>query len=210
MHLPTLSDKVSRDHAALVVIDMQNDFCDEHGTAGNRGQDLGEVRAMVPTLRSLIANARSGGLPVFFVRCTLTDESMPDNWRDRLGENPFPCLEGSWGADWYGVAPEAGDPVVTKHRFSAFIGTDFDLLLRTRGIQSLILTGTRTNQCVESTARDGFQWGYHIVFVSDCTSTTDPALHQTALATIERSFGQVVTAREIIDAWAHAASSPEH
>jgi ureidoacrylate peracid hydrolase len=108
------------------------------------------------------------------------------------------CEEGTWGAEWYEILPEPGDAIVTKHRFSAFIGTDFDLILRAKGIESLILTGTRTNVCVESTARDAFMMDYYVVVLSDCTASGSEEAHQRGLL---GSFGDKATSAEVIAEW---------
>jgi ureidoacrylate peracid hydrolase len=106
----------------------------------------------------------------------------------------------------YGVAPEPGDPLVTKHRYSAFINTDLDLILRAQGIKSLILTGVATNGCVESTARDGFMLDYYVVFVDDCSATSaGPGPHAGTLANIGRGFGEVVKAADLMSMWAPVA-----
>ncbi len=198
--LRTLEEKVDPKHAALLVIDMQNDFCHEDGTSGQRGFDVQSSQAIVPTLQRLVAAARVVRLPVIFVRVALNDDTVADNFRARLGDRPYPCREGSWGADWYGIAPEDGDTIVTKHRFSAFIGTDLDQILRVRGIRSIILTGTRTNVCVECTARDGDQLDYYSVVVSDCTSSGAEE-HEAAL-TRAKGFGLVAPAEDVLAAWA--------
>ncbi len=94
-----------------------------------------------------------------------------------------------------------GEPIVVKHRYSAFIDTDLDLILRSRGIQSLVMTGVATNVCVESTARDGYMRDYHIVFVDDCSACYDAAKHAATLRHITDHFGVVVQAADIIATW---------
>lgn len=204
--LRTLEEKVDPKHAALLVIDMQNDFCHEDGTSAGRDFDVRPVQAIVPALQQAIAGARRAGVPIIFARFALTDDIVADNFRERLAGNPYPCREGTWGAEWYGVTPEPGDAVITKHRFSAFIGTDLELTLRTRGIKSLILAGTRTNICVECTARDGYQLDYYIVVLSDCTAS-DPQEHQAMLDRANKGFGLVATSEEIVAAW-HRLRAP--
>lgn len=196
----SLVDKVSPSTSALVVIDMQNDFCHDDAAA-SRGFDGTHVQSIVPNLQQLITSAREVGTPVVFARVSLTDETVAENFLERSNGRPYPCKEGSWGAEWYGVNPEPEEVVISKPRFSMFIGTDFKRILQDMGVQSLILTGTRTNVCVECTARDGYQNDFYIVVLSDCTAASDQETHLDALKRLEKGFGVVATSNEVIDIW---------
>ena len=204
--LTTLTEKAAPGKAALLIVDMQNDFCHPEGAGAVNGGDVSHCVAMAPRLKELIASAREAGVLPIFIR------AVHNRWTDsppRLDRNDGRkagiCREGTWGADWYGVAPEPGDPVVTKHRYSAFINTDLDLILRAQGVKSIILTGVATNGCVESTARDGHMLDYYTVFVDDCSATsggTEP--HGFALKNIGRAFGTVVQGADLMEAWSGA------
>lgn len=208
--LHTLEEKVDPKHAALVVVDVQNDFCHEDSPYGKAGRDMAPVQAAVSRLLELIEAARAAGTLVIFVQVIHSAANDSDVWKEQKlrarGHLDPVCEEGSWGAEFYRVAPKPGEPVVTKHRYSAFTGTDLDMILRTRGIKSLIMTGISTNACVESTARDGFMHDYYIVFVSDCTAALGGLeRHEATLANIRDLFGIVVTAEEIMNVWRRAA-----
>jgi ureidoacrylate peracid hydrolase len=112
------------------------------------------------------------------------------------------CQTGTWGAEFYDLSPDPDDYILTKHRYSAFINTSLDLILRSNGIRTLIVTGTATHVCVDCTARDGFQHDYFVVIPADCTATSDPQLQEATLANFARHYGEVTTANEIIQAWA--------
>lgn len=203
--LTTLLEKVQPDHAALVVVDMQNDYCDPNGAAARNGQSVAMAQAMTPTLERFLSEARSAGVPVIFVRMAQTDDTKSEVYREqrmRRGSEVPICDEGTWGADFYGVHPEAGEPVITKHRYSAFIGTDLDLILRSRGIRSLMFTGVATNVCVESSARDAFMLDYYVVFIGDCSACSyGPETHSQTLANIQRHYGVVASAEEVLQCW---------
>jgi len=206
--LTTLAEKVDPRHAALLVVDVQNDFCHEQGACAKNGWDVRPMQAIIPTLNRLIGECRRAGLPVIFVGVTHSPADDSDVWRERQADRPhYICREGSWGAEWYGVKPLAEEPVVIKHRYSAFVGTGLDELLRARGIKSLIVSGTTTDRCVETAARDGFMRDYYIVFVSDCTATSKPEYHQRTLGIMEEIFGVVASAEEIIEAMQPAAQA---
>jgi ureidoacrylate peracid hydrolase len=93
---------------------------------------------------------------------------------------------------------------VVKHRYSGFVNTRLDSVLRTLRAQTLIMTGVSTNVCVESTARHGYMLDYRIAFVGDCCAAYSPEEHDAALFTIGRYFGTVTNANAVIDAWAEA------
>ena len=91
--------------------------------------------------------------------------------------------------------------IVTKHRYGAFESSDLDLVLRSRGIRTVIMTGVATNVCVETTARQAFLRDYYVVFTSDCTATYSQAEHDATLHNIDSFFGAVVTADEVRAGW---------
>jgi ureidoacrylate peracid hydrolase len=203
--MKTLSELVDPANTAVIVVDMQNDFIHPEGSNAKNGSDTSPGIAMAPRLQTLLDAARAVGTTVIFIQCIHTDETDSEAWVGRgNGRSMTTCREGSWGIEFYGVAPVEGEPVVIKHRYSAFIGTRLDSVLRTYKTKNLILTGVGTNVCVESTARDGFMMDYNIVFTSDCTAAGSEALHESTLENMRRHFGTVASAEEIIAVWAAA------
>jgi ureidoacrylate peracid hydrolase len=93
---------------------------------------------------------------------------------------------------------------VTKHRYSAFVGTDLEQVLRALGRRSVIMTGEATNVCVESTARDAYMRDFWVAFTSDCTASTSQAAHDATLYSMGKHFGQVLTSNDVIAAWQKA------
>ncbi|MBI3079426.1 MAG: isochorismatase family protein [Deltaproteobacteria bacterium] len=208
--LVTLAEKVDPAHAGLIVIDMQNDYCCSEGAIGKTGADLSPVQAMVPRLVGFIEQARSVSVPVFFVvhhHGRWTDTPAWLQRQSRFGVLPpeqarRTAVEGTWGAELVPeMKPTAEDRVVVKHRYSAFINTELETVLRARGIRTLLMTGTATNVCVESTLRHGFMLDYHIVLVEDCAACTDETMHRGTLENVRRHFGLVAKADEIMGCW---------
>lgn len=204
--LTTLAQKISPKHAAVLVIDMQNDFCHEDGIIARQGRNMTFKKAMAPRLVKFLSAARNNHVPVIFIRQenyreTLSDVAMEQKRRTQPVYGKLICRRGSWGARFYAVAPEPNEVVITKHRYSAFIDTNLDLILRSMGIRTLILTGVATNACVESTARDGFMKDYYIVFLRDCTATSTLEDHEATLRNINTYFGVVATSDELVDIW---------
>ena len=201
----SLEEKVDPKHTALIVVDVQNDFCHSEGAFGRRGRDMSSVQSMVHTLVDLIAKARTANVPIIFVRTSHGTWTNSDVWLERakdvsVSEIPI-CSDSSWGAEFYTVKPEPGDKIVVKHRYSAFYSTDLDVVLKARGIKTLVLTGVATNVCVETTARDAYQRDYYVVLVDNCSATFSIEDHQATLRNIRNHFGIVATADEVVRAW---------
>ena len=209
--LESLAGKVDPKNAALLIVDVQNDFAAEGGMMDREGNDLSMSQGIIPRLQQLIDEAHEVDVPVIFIRNVYNTDAnwyLSDVWleqakRARQGSYVIHsvCAPDSWAGDFYKIRPTEKDVIVTKHRFSAFQDTDLDLILRSRGIRTLIMTGIATNVCVESTARDGFFRDYYIVFTSDCTATYSKEDHEGTLNNIRRFFGEVVTADEVAGAW---------
>lgn len=200
-----LEEKVNPSTSALIVVDMQNDFVHHNGVFRKYGENLSAIQEMIPRLKELIGVARQTGIPIIYLRNITTYWVMSEVHRERIDEvraGEDYTLEGSWGAEFCeGILPKDNERVVIKHRYSGFVDTNLDLVLRSLGIKTLILTGVATNVCVESTARDGFMKDYRIILVEDCCAAYHNHLHESTLENINRTFGTVVSSKEIISAW---------
>lgn len=211
--LLTLEQKADPAHAALLVVDVQNDFCAEGGFFHRAGYDLTTIQRAVPPLARLLEHARRSGVFVAFVQAIYDPEvlSAPMRERNRRRNLEMPrCLTGTWGADFYVVRPQPGESVIIKHRYSAFVGTELERVLRRRGTRSLLLTGVSTDTCVESTARDGYFLDFYVTLVADCCGALSEEDHRGTLARADRDFAAVATSAEIIAAWqrTRAAAPP--
>jgi ureidoacrylate peracid hydrolase len=216
--LTTLERKVDPGHAALIVVDMQNDFCAPGGMMDAEGRDLSAVQEMATRLPALIDAARRAGALVVFVHNVYSSEGnhyLSDVWLEqasrRRGDSYTRrdvCAAGSWEGDFYGeVRPGAGDPVITKHRFGAFYNTELDTVLRAHGIRTVVLSGFATNVCVETTAREAFLRDYYVVFLEDGTATYADDDHAATLRTIDKNFGQVAKIEDVAGLWERARES---
>jgi ureidoacrylate peracid hydrolase len=194
--------------SAIVVVDVQNDFCDPEGLAGRTGHDVSEIVEMVPRLERLLDNARNASMRVVFVKTTHDEMTDSPVWLARKGGQPAQikpsgsnCRTGTWGAEFYRVAPEPHEPIVIKHRYSAFAGTSLDIVLRTMGITSLLFTGATTEVCVESSLREALFHDYHVTLIEDCCASFHSASHAATVNTVRRNFGLVVKSGELIAQW---------
>lgn len=207
--LRTAADRVRPGHTALLVIDMQNDFC----AAGSYieevlGKDASACRAVVAPIMALVRVSRTAGVPVFWVRANYDLDKLPAGMAVRFaaqGKGRVCCGAGSWGAGFYGVEPAPGEAVIEKHCFSAFMGTDLDTRLRTLAIRSLVFAGVQTNICVEATLRDGLARGFHVIAAADCVASHTVALHEATLTNVRLAMGDVLTGAEIGAFWRASA-----
>ena len=201
----TFEELVYPQHVALLVIDIQKDFCDDDGAMARLGKDLSVVKAMLPRLLNLIEFARGHNIKVIFTRrvnSALTDSLSHRRQLSRGGALEV-ALDGTPGVDFSkGFEPKDSDYVLVKRRYSAFTGTELDLVLRSNGVRTIVLTGVATNACVESTARDGFMLDYHVVLLSDCCATYDsPDLHEATLRNAEMYFATVASFDQLVNVW---------
>lgn len=204
MILRNLEERWDPRWACLLVVDVQNDFCSPRGASAQRGDDVSKAEAMVPRLIQLIEEARRVSLPIIYIKTTHSEWTDTPSWIYRKSQDKAlnTCREGSWGADFYdGISPLPQERVVTKHRYSAFINTDLNTVLKAKGIESVLVTGVATNVCVETTARDAYMFDYYVTMVEDCVAAYDAALHENTLDNIRRHFGLVASSKEIIRTW---------
>ncbi len=170
---------------ALVVIDVQKIMFSVPGFQPHDGE------AVVDRIADLIAKARAGGAPVFFVQHHALDEKAM-----QPGQPGFPFVDK--------LTPQPGDDVTVKTKSSAFHGTDFDARLKARGIDHLVITGMQSEYCVNSAVRGAYERDYRITLVSDAHSTGDTrvAKAKDIIAiqndTVSGSFGEVVPAAEVV------------
>jgi ureidoacrylate peracid hydrolase len=206
--LRSLKERCDPRLAALLVVDVQNDFVSPEGSAGKRGDDIGAAMAVMPNLTRLIDEGRHVGLTIVYVRTTHSEWTDTPSWIYRSSQKSGlnTCREGSWGAEFYqGISPLPSERVVVKHRYSAFINTDLNTVLKARGIQSVLVCGVATNVCVETTARDAYMYDYYVTMIDDCSAAYDAKLHMATLENIRRHFGMVASAAQIMETWSGLA-----
>ena len=183
---------VDANKAALVVVDMQNDFCTPGGYMDSRGIDITPNRAPIEPLKRMVARFRLEDVPVIWVNWGVRKDILNIAPSVRRAHNPtgtgtdigaaIPGTRseilrvGSWGAEVVDeLNANGGDIQVTKHRFSGFWDTDLDAILRNLGVKTLFIGGVNLDQCVMTTLEDASFLGYDVILVEDCAATTSPA-----------------------------------
>lgn len=202
--LPLPLERVDPATTRFLVIDVQNDFCADGGWFDKNGSDLTLIHEAVDRLVGFIDVARAAGIPPIFVRAIydeiyLSPPMLERHARTGLGIDH--CQSGTWGAEFFRVAPRDDELVYTKHRYSAFKDTELNALLRAQRVENLVMAGITSNVCVESTARDAYMLDYHVVFLSDGSATYEATAHEATLANIRRAFGMVASISEVTEAW---------
>lgn len=193
-------------YTALIIVDMQVDFCDDDGTFAAAGRDLSAVKAIVPNIKALQDKAREKG--VFIVQ--LQEITLPhrrsdgDSWyalKTRDGKSAEYTLLGSHGADIISeLAPRKDEVVIQKFRSSGFHGTFLDQVLRANDIRSNLFVGTTTEGCVMATILDSSFHDYYTSLVSDGVATSVAGMQETALKFMSNRY-KVYTTEEVIDIW---------
>jgi nicotinamidase-related amidase len=197
-------DRLAR--PALVVVDMQNDF-----VRVGAPLEVPESRLTIPVHQALIAACRERGVPVIYTKFVAGPRrTLVWEWSPMLAPPVCCCWKGF--ARHYPdvdkeldcadiideIYPEPGDPIVDKFGYGAFHNTSLDDLLKARHVQSVLVTGTVTQICVEETARESLKRGYATTIVSDAVSSYMPDLHAAVLKNFALKFGWVSTAAEVM------------
>ncbi len=177
------------DQTAVIVVDMQNDFGTSEGMFARAGVDISGIRAVIAPTARVLVGARRAGIRIAYLKMAfqpdLSDAGLPQspNWlthqRMNVGQsviapNGSPSrilIRDTWNTAIVDeLAPQPGDLVMYKHRFSGFFGTDLDARLKDWGIRNLVFTGCTTSVCVESTLRDAMFRDYWCLLLEDCAA----------------------------------------
>lgn len=197
--------KFNHTNTALLLIDLQNDFCHPEGTASRRGKNIQSFQDVFQQMLKLLEFARNLDMPIIHVISEHSEWTSSPSQKERYGrkrqnENLSYCEPGSWGADIYHLfKPLQNETIVKKHRYSAFLHTDLELILRANEIEHVMIIGLYTNVCIDSTARDAYMRDFAVTVPSDCVVSDDKKKHQYALKLLQGTFAEVVSSREIIE-----------
>lgn len=194
------------EHTALVIVDMQVDFCCEEGIFAKAGRDISLVRSIISPLADLLEAARSAGVFVAHIQQTTLPNALSDSdswfaFKTRDRKDPGYTLLGSRGREFLPeFEPKENEVVVPKFRPSAFHGTFLDQILRANGIRTVLVTGETTEGCVMATVLDASFHDYYTCVVEDCVASSVPRMQETALTFMKTRY-RMFNASELKEIW---------
>ena len=203
--LKNLDEILDPAHTAILVIDMQNDFCAENGYIHvTQNADMSGNKPLAKRIGRLVEKARTAGVMVVWIKAIYDHDLLPAPMLSKMlakGSGAVCCASNSWGADFYEIGPTVDEMVVEKRCYSAFHNTQLDDILRRRGIRSIVMTGVATNVCVESTLREAFFHGYYVVMPPDCVGSANATLHEATIKSVDFIFGEIPQSSVIMRHW---------
>ena len=198
----TLKSQLNPLKTALLIVDMQNDFVSDEGYLGMKGQKLDMVRDTIPAIKTLLERFRANKMKVIYTQTVHFKYTNTENWVSRTAQkslDPSICKPNTWGAEIIEeLKPDVDEPVVIKHRYDSFLDTDLHLILRAAGIENLVIVGTQTNLCVDSTARRAYMMDYVTIILEDCVSTPELEFHRPMLDNFQKNFGYVERSEDFL------------
>lgn len=200
-----LDHKVSPGHTALIIIDMQNDFCSPGGFIDQHTAfDATGTEAIIGKIQTLREAARAQGVLTIHVKSHFGDEDLNAPMQERLvrmGVEPY-CVPGTWGAQIVDRLKPASDEVqVIKHAYDGFHNTSLNDLLVDRGIRTVIVTGLATDNCVAATGKGAMYRGFYVILPSDTCVSGSPEQQDAALTIARHAYAQVCESDEVMGAW---------
>jgi len=184
---------ISNEHAAFIIIDMQNGFIQTESSLCIAGAE-----ATLPQCKKALVRARELAIPIFYIRREYAEDGSNieavryETWLK--GGKPLSTVSGNIDSLDFPemIQPEENDCVITKPRFSAFFNTDLDRELRERSINTVILTGTTTPNCIRATCYDALSRSYNVVIIDDCTSSRSPDVQAANIADMAHIGAQII------------------
>lgn len=202
----TLPELVGNAHTALLVVDVQNDFCSKDGLFARAGRNLALLERNLPNMLALVEAAQASSVLTVFIRQNTWPNGRSDSpaWlrlKLRDGKSADYTIPHTWG--WQlidGLKPRESDVIVDKFRPDAFHRTTLDLVLRSNRIETTVIIGCNTEGCVESTARSACHHDYYVVVAEDGVASSLPELHEASLRFMKNRYAGVPVA-EIAALW---------
>ncbi len=190
---------------AVLVVDMQNDFCHDDGVFARQGFNVKPAQDVLPRIRAFIDEMRTYGVPVMYTQQVESEELSPDNLKRQFacGKLVPVCAPDSWGSALYLLEPAEGEHVIVKHTYDAFSNPELMRILKGKAIDTLVIAGVNTDICIDTTVRSAFTKGYQIVVPGDLVATMNQEGEKHFLDVFDRFFGDVVDSKDILLYFSH-------
>jgi len=212
--LDSLGEQLNPAHTALLIIDMQKDFCTDGFAASKAKRPLAAAQSIIPRIQKILAAARESGVLVCHVGFWTYPEHMSDSgpWLTQRRRATYAsdkiAIAHSEGAEFIRELEPAEDEIcIHKHRYSAFKGTDLEMILRAHDIRTVVPTGVSTNVCVESTLRDAFESTFYVCVPENACASWDMELHAATMKTVNARFGLVTDIDTVAEIWQTAGAA---
>lgn len=197
---------ITPDRTAILAVDPQNSFVHPDGLIARNGGDIRMMAATLPYIRDIVNAGRERGVQDIWTQHVhypndskwTRHQILPHSYRWDAGPT---ALKGTWEAEFHNDIKdlaESSTEIVVKHRFSAFLDTRLDTLLRMLDVRTLILTGMATTHCIECTARDAYQRDYDVIIPTEAVAAISKEGHDASLFMMDRVFGKVLPVDEVL------------
>jgi ureidoacrylate peracid hydrolase len=195
--------RLNPEKTALLIIDIQVDFCSQDGVSAQSGRGIENIQSMLPHLKNFQLEVKKlHGLTIFTKFIHSVESKTPTNINLLSKEaNLSPvCIEGTKGAELYYLTPANDDPVLIKQYYDCFANTRLIDILKENSIENVLITGVRTDICIDTTGKRAFAEGFNTFIISDLVATTDQrrTVHDILLATFKKYHGFVITSEEVL------------
>ncbi|GLW99355.1 cysteine hydrolase [Microtetraspora sp. NBRC 16547] len=200
-----LREKITPSRTALLIVDMQNDFCSPGGFIDRQtALSIDMTRRAAERISSLRDAANALDVLTVHVLSHFDEHYLNPAMRERLerlGVDPY-CVSGTWGAqEIESLRAGPGEIEVVKHAYDGFYATELEKILKDRGIETVIMTGLATDNCVAATAKGAFYRGHYVVVASDACAAGSDAQHEMALLMARHAYAEACTTDDILSVW---------
>jgi ureidoacrylate peracid hydrolase len=196
-------NKLNPEKTALLIVDIQTDFCSPNGLSAKKGRGLTNIQSILPQLRNFQQNVKKLGVLTIFTKFIhRSEQNTPTNLNMLIKESNLSpvCKEGTKGADLYYLTPSPDDLIIDKQYYDCFAGTKLLKILKKNKIEIVLITGVRTDICIDTTGKRAFSEGFNTFIISDLVATTDQRkeIHDILLATFNKYYGFVINSETVL------------
>lgn len=185
---------------AVLIVDIQNDFCDDNGIFAQQGLDVKPAQEVAPKIHEFIEEVRQYSVPIIYSKQIEAEDITPANLKRQFasGKLKAVCAPGSWGSEFYQLKPIEGEYVLEKRTYDVFSNPDLKRILDEHKVKTLVIAGVNTDVCIDTTVRRAFTEGYQIVVPQDLVATMNRAGEKHYLAVFDRFFGEITDSKTVL------------